>query len=227
MPAVVEYSLAVTSCGRQELLRQTLESFCACVDVLPAMTVVAEDGPQGPSAWFWELPLGTRVWRPVSRREGQGVTIDRAYALVDSELLFHLEDDWLFLRRGPIIEESARILATEPQVSAVMLTGQPCWAVRDPRFSFLLHRPSATGLNPAYDGISFNPGLRRVSDYRALGVKFADYEKGMDIENMDCSVVEFYAAAEYAKRGFLMASLGENYVAHTGERSAYLHGRKP
>lgn len=224
------YTLVVTSCNRHELLRRTLLSFIECADVHPERTVVVEDSAAPKPPWIPQsyAALGDFHWVQHGARLGQGAAIDHGYELAENDYIFHLEDDWEFTRSGPILEDSRAILRCVNKISCVVLTAHERWLLRDDLYGFPLYRPSIGGLNPAYDGISFQPGLRRTCDYRQLGLKFAGLEKEFTIQELDDAVVEMRAGQLYRERGFFMASLGIAYVAHIGdENSVYLHGRKP
>ena len=91
-------------------------------------------------------------------RRGQIKSIDEAYALVKTEYVLHWEEDWETYHGG-FIEESIKILADTPTVSAVMLRkyGDGAYTPDTPPF---LKCSNGWGF------YSFNPGLRRMSNVR-------------------------------------------------------------
>ncbi len=201
-----KYTVIITSCGRHDLLKRTLDSFAACIDITPEKVVIVEDNP-ATTRPDW---LGERVvWIQNPENMGQAYSIDRAYEEVTTEYIFHLEDDWEFLKPGPIMAESLAILRAYPNVSTVTLTNHKGWVVRDPAYSCLINKPSHAGMDVAWDGITFNPGLRRLSDYKILGRSLQKI-----LGHKGCPELEVSCA--YRTLGYVMADLGTQYVLHIG-----------
>jgi hypothetical protein len=200
--------MVVTSCNRHDLLKQTLDSFVASVDIAPETTIIVEDGLANRPEWLVQPQLGNIVWLQNEKRLGQGHSIDRAYAAVNTECLFHCEDDWEFLQPGPFIAKSLEILAGYPKVLTVTLTNHKGWMAEDPAYPFLINRPSKAGMSRIFDGLTWNPGLRRLSDYKLLGTTFGELSRKGN--------AEVWAANEYLRLGYFMADVGTKYVAHLG-----------
>ena len=203
------YTMVVTSCNRHDLLKQTLDSFAATVDIAPETTIIVEDGLASRPDWLVQPQLGNIVWLQNESRMGQARSIIRAYAEVRTEYIFHCEDDWQFLQPGPFIAKSMEILKGYPQVLTVTLTNHKGWMVEDGIHPFLINRPSRAGMDTIFDGLTFNPGLRRLADYKRIVSLFVNCASvGAD--------VEVFASREYLKMGYFMADIGEKYVAHIG-----------
>ena len=212
------YSVVLTSCGRFDLLAETVASFLNHMDEAPEAFIVAEDTGDAAAAEALK-PLEPALGKPftvlLNRPQlGQMRSIDKAYGEVTTPLVFHCEDDWEFFRTG-FIAESRRILAARPEISMVGLRprlelnprvrdsapltledGRPGGAV--PYFEL---DPS---LHPEYFSYSFNPGLRRMSDARAIG-PFAPIGREEDVS---------YA---FKKQGFRIANLEAPAVRHLGD----------
>ena len=96
----LNYSLILTSCGRFDLLRQTVESFLVHADVSCIKFVVVEDSGdesvRDVLAGF-DAPFELVINRPML---GQAAAIDAGYAQVKTLLVFHCADDWEFLCTG-------------------------------------------------------------------------------------------------------------------------------
>jgi hypothetical protein len=146
---VQAYSLVITSCGRPELLQKTWASFTAIAEQGPRQTIIIDDGDMPRPDW---LPRHNTVWINNGVQRGQIFSIDKAYEQVTQPYIFHLEDDWQFVESG-FLEKSFEILEQDPSVISVM--------VRNDQHPI----DTATG----WGCFSFNPGLRRLSDYRQLG----------------------------------------------------------
>ncbi len=180
-------TLVLTSAGRYDLLARTLESLYKHETFPFAEVIIAED------------------WN----REGQVKNIDRAYARVKTPYIFHLEDDWLFYR-GDFIEHSIDILETYHTVFQVWLrahndtNGHPLVSLRSCPFLIL---------DPDWEwgGFSWNPGVRRLSDWERIG-GYMKYWEGTD------NKTERYLSHLYAAEGMAAAILPEpgGYVRHIG-----------
>lgn len=170
--SVPEYSLVITSCGRFDLLRATIDSFLRYADAPPKKIIVTEDsGYEEVRIVFEGLKIPVRIF--INRPQlGQMRSIDLAYSAVETEFVFHCEDDWEFIRGG-FIYESFKVLNLFPKVSMVGLRDR---AELNPRvrnsppetregISFFRMDPN---LHPEYFSYGFNPGLRRMCDYRAF-----------------------------------------------------------
>lgn len=207
------YTLVVTSCDRHDLLKSTLESYYAHVDQWPRELIVIEDSAK-------EMPefLKDFVWRQRSlkwmtngERRGQIFSIDRAYREVQTEFIMHCEDDWLFERgAGEFVRESKAILGEYPEIIQVSLRGDTGWhpLVRENKYPFLIATPYWRGV---WGGIAFNPGLRRLSDYKAVGTygsKVSFGQTGLQHEE---------ALSKWLlDQGFRIADLNRSICVHIG-----------
>ena len=206
MGRVEAYTLIVTSCGRFDLLEKTLSSFFAYADIPPARTILIEDSGDG-SVRDVAAPFPVEVIVN-ERRLGQMAAIDKAYGYIDTPLIFHCEDDWEFTRSG-FIAESYRLLHALPQVSMIglrdraslnpLLRDRP--TVRDRAGAYFLADPKA---HPEYFSYSFNPGLRRLADYIAIG-PFSPLGYEPDI------------SFAFKQAGFQIAYLDQPAVRHIGD----------
>ncbi len=209
------YSVVLTSCARFDLLTPTLESFFAHVDEPPAAFILVEDS--GDAAVRDALApfrgaLGREFTVLLNRPQlGQMRAIDRAYAEVATPYIFHCEDDWAFCRSG-FIAESRAILEGRADVSMVglrpreelnpLVRATPGETLEgDGRIAYFALDPR---LHPEYFSYSFNPGLRRTKDARAIG-PFAPLGHEADVS---------YA---FKKAGFRIANLESPAVRHIGD----------
>ncbi|MEO1014677.1 MAG: glycosyltransferase [Pseudomonadota bacterium] len=201
------FTVVVTSCRRFDLLRVTLESLNAMLDERPERAIVIEDSDDDAvrDVVARSFPDAEVVLN--AERLGQMASIDKAFGLVTSSLIFHCEDDWRFTRGG-FIGASRLLLDALPDISMVGLRA------RDELNPLLRARPDidAHGVrhfltdptaHPEYFSHSFNPGLRRLADYRRIG-PYAPLGHEADVS---------YA---YKKAGFRMAYLSEPVISHIG-----------
>ncbi len=206
--AAPDYTVVLTSCGRFDLLAETLKSLIANLDVPPAKIIVIEDS--GDAAVkdvcaSMNAPIEVLINRP---QLGQMRAIDKAYGAVATPYVFHCEDDWQFTRSG-FIRESHVVLEACPDVSMVGLRPR---SELNPRVRDLpsqtingvgafLYDPTR---HPEYFGYSFNPGLRRLADYHRFA-PFADVGHEPEV------------SLAFKQAGFRMANLDEPAAVHIGE----------
>ena len=182
----------MTSSGRFDLLERTLRSLYRYTSEAFAAAIIVEDG--------------------LLARVGQVIAIDKAYAQVKTPYIFHCEDDWEFYRPG-FIEASRDILERYKNILQVWLR-----AHRDTNqhpIARLEQFPFPTlATDYHWRGFSWNPGLRRLSDYQWLG----SYASRRQSTN---AATERWIGQLYCEQGFHAAILPEpgGYVRHLG------HGR--
>jgi hypothetical protein len=170
----VPITFVLTSCGRFDLLERTLESFAATNDYPIRRYIIIEDSEDERVLRmrdrFPELNLEIVINRP---RLGQLASIDKAYAMVNTEYIFHCEDDWLFTKPG-VITRSLVLLQAFPDVVMVWPRGSgshgPDWIMRLPMIEEkgVRYRPIDPKAHHRWGNFTFNPGLRRLSDYHRL-----------------------------------------------------------
>ncbi|MFZ2029519.1 MAG: glycosyltransferase family A protein [Vitreimonas sp.] len=202
-----EFSVVVTSCGRFDLLRRTLQSLRDTLDMAPATWVVIEDSGDD-SVRDIIKALGIDAQIIVNKPQiGQMRSIDKAYAEIKTPYAFHCEDDWEFYRSG-FIAESFTLLEARPDYSVI------CLRPRAEENKLVREMPTKTvagvqiyeldpRLHPEYFSYAFNPGLRRMSDYRRLG-PFVPLGHEPDVS---------YA---FKKAGFRIANIENAAVRHIG-----------
>lgn len=206
-----DITLVVTSCGRFDLLKDTLESFDRYNTAAIREVFITEDS--GDDAVHGALP---EHWKPhctvfVNRPKlGQLASIDLAYGQVKTPYIFHCEDDWQFYRQG-FVEDSRSILEASPQLLQVWLRSHAHdLAVHSP-YIHLGDRQVIAGV-PCYpllsekaewQSFSLNPGLRRLSDYQRCA-PFSAYagEKAL--------------SRRYAELELTAVTLEGDAVMHTG-----------
>lgn len=201
------YSVVITSCGRFDLLRMTLNSLLPNLDIPPAKIVITEDsGDETVNEVVADFPGNFEVLINDTKL-GQIASIDRAYQAITTPYIFHCEDDWEFYRSG-FLAESARLLSLYPDVSMIALRSRddlnPLMRSVPTEISdgidFFFYDPSR---HPEYFSYCFNPGLRRLADYKRIA-PFARHGHEPDIS---------YA---FKKAGFRMAGLENPAVRHIG-----------
>lgn len=161
----------LTSCGRFDLLEQTVASFLE--HFAAAKIIVAEDAekPREAAAFAAKFPaVEIRVNEP---KLGQMRSIDKLYATLCTPYVLHLEDDWGFTR-GLDLDSVIGFLEARPDISVVCIANR----VYDPRYARSARRTQNGGIeylvwdldaHPKWFSYSFNPSIARLSLWREIG----------------------------------------------------------
>jgi hypothetical protein len=169
-----DITLVVTSCGRFDLLKSTLATFDRFNTAAIRHVIITEDS--GDAQVQDCIPPH---WRPFTRfiinnpKLGQMRSVDAAYAQIETSWVFHCEDDWDFYR-PQFIEDSMILLQNDPQALQVWLRSYNHDLLIHSPYVFLHERQVVQGIpfyqlgshKPEWQGFSFNPGLRRLADYK-------------------------------------------------------------
>jgi len=164
-------TLFITSCGRPELLKRTLESFVK-YNTYPIQEVILCEDSCIPGIVDFASSI---VPYPItycynSERSGQMKTIERYTPLIKTPFVFHLEDDYEFFDSG-FIELSFKIMESDPMISQVLLEDEQhtfnSIDIQNP-----LCRKVMGGATKEYDGnggygadmscFSWRPSLKRI-----------------------------------------------------------------
>lgn len=207
------YTVALTSCRRFDLLERTLGSLLPRLDGPIAEVIVIEDsGDRGVHDVVRRFSGGRLKFRVIVNEPpiGQIRSIDRLYANVRTEWIFHCEDDWEFFSDG-FIESSFAVLkeADRHSMAGLRIRSEFPPGYMGPPLStrsgvaYHLADPSVARM---YAGLSFNPGLRRMRDYRIVG-PYSEFQ---------ASASEFQVARCYLELDYRVAYLSEPAIRHIG-----------
>ena len=225
-------TFVLTSCGRNDLLEKTLDSFFKWNTYPIERYIISEDSAD-PKVFEECKRLNQEKYDGKIEfifnyeKLGQSASIDKAYAMVDTEYIFHCEEDWDFYRSG-FIEDSIKVLETQPGViqawirpksdkilnqieqKIFMLPG----SVKVRRVlptSFIVKRANEDGSDMVvkdYMGFSWNPGVKRLKDWQDLPNGYSGFER------------EHLVDQHYRNNGFMVVSLStdddDGYVRHSG-----------
>ena len=213
-----EVTLVITSCGRPDLLEKTVESFFKYNTYPLKRTLIIEDGNIEDFSDVERHIVGDYEIIKNETNIGQFASIDKVYSMVDTEFLFHCEDDWEFLNEG-FIEASLDIFDSWEH-------DFPCfgpWVC-----STKIIKSKGKRLEPkvyetkkgmkyqiidsviAFGGYTLNPGLRRTSDCMLEH----PYD---EIENDRTDREKILSQRYIKKRNFRAAHIIDtNYCCHLG-----------
>ncbi len=207
-----EITFVLTSCNRFDLLEETLKSFVKFNDYPIEKYIFIEDTHK-----IEELEDVINKFPEIKEKAillhnepklGQMASIDRAYSFVETDYIFHCEEDWEFYNKN-FIKDSLSVMQHDEKIVSVWIrakddtNGMPIEnnvsETKDGTSFQLLE----TGYRDVWHGFTLNPGLRRTKDY-LLGKPF--YDKGSEE-----ALSEFYFDKEF--RG---AILPKGYLKHIG-----------
>jgi len=204
-------SFVLTSCDRFDLLAPTLKSFKEQNSYpLHQIIIIEDSGNEGVRQVVADAGFPDAEIIVNETKLGQMAAIDKAYAQVTGEFIFHCEDDWLFYRPN-FIEESIAILDKNPKIIQVAIRDRAemyDWAVNGEKINQdgIEYRLIAPDVHPRWFGYSFNPGLRRVAQYEEAGRNF----NAIGHEN-EISIF-------FKDLGYMMCVLEQGAVRHLGHR---------
>ena len=229
-----DITVCLTSCGRWNLLEKTISSLLSNWDGKPpAAFYIHDDSGALDVVLVKELErFLMRHWQIMAEwsntnRKGQVHAIDTLYAKVTTPYIFHCEDDWEFYNSG-FVGDSKSVLQSEPKCACVWirhpndrnghrtLPGVKL-TKKGVRYQQLAHRYKGD-----WHGFTWNPGLRRLSDYKAVG-KFSDFCEWRD---NDHAIAEKQYNKKYYDLGFVGMTLCRGFVKHIGHLDS-IKNRKP
>ena len=224
-------TMVITSCGRQDLLKETLLSVEQCAPNTLDELIIVEDGPANNEFVRELLPSVQKITllnSPVERR-GQLLNIEWAYSQITTPYIFHCEDDWRFTKLN-FMEDSLKILEAFPDCLMVHLRShKDQWQESHDRswiedeehklgdLSYWKVRPWI--VHDGGFGFTFNPGLRRLTDYKKIGGirQPVATRYGPFFNQKDGCLIERTNAENYQRLGMWCASLEpEGRVEHIG-----------
>ena len=186
-----DVTVVLTSCGRFDLLRRTIESFLLFNTYPIKGFIITEDsGDERVRECVPESLVDKFTFVVNSPKLGQMKSIDTGYALVDTDYIFHCEDDWEFYRTS-FIEDSKKILEADHNILQVWLrsyyhdirihSGYHFWGDKKNIGDVVFYRVMSS--KPDWQGFSFNPGLRRLEDYKRVG-PYSGYESEKSLSKL-------------------------------------------
>ena len=209
-----EITVCLTSCGRWDLLEQTLKSLVEFWDgPEPERLLIYEDQDLTDQyktilhnlvrkaindQWLFEIYTG---------KVGQIKAIDFMYYKVSTPFIYHQEDDWIYYRTG-FIQASFDILEKHPDCINFWLR-EPQDTNGHPHRNGILKN----NYNGQWGGFTFNPTLKRVSDYKRIG----SYSKHTVFNRERPWESESKISMLYRRMGY-NARIGEKgFVRHLGD----------
>ena len=206
-------TLVITSCGRFDLLKRTLDSFFEKNTYPIEKIIITEDSTEGKKLENLISQYENQENKPNFHliinevREGQLKSIDKAYKEVDTEYIFHCEDDWEFLK-GNFIEKSMKLLKENPKLLTVGLRSKKDFKEGFFKKEEYISKDGEKFYEVKDEIFTYNPGLRRKSDNDWFG----SHEKLKD------KLYEIALSKFYKERHYRTIYFKEKYVEHIGNK---------
>lgn len=212
-------TVCLTSCNRFDLLKQTLDSFFSINSYPIEKFIITEDSTNN--------VMKENILREYSDKIdlifndvnlGPYKSIDNMYNLVNTEYIFHCEDDWKFRGNKNFIQESIDILEERKDVHQVWLISENVhpYAIENnllkttTNISYKMILSNHLG---GWCGFSGNPGVRRKSDYLKMFPNgFAEFI----IPNKQIVFTEHNCNIHAGKQGYRAAILINSACEHIG-----------
>lgn len=215
-----EVTVVLTACNRADLLEKTLDSFFEMNTYPLKRFIIIDDGMNFGCNDFvkdkYEFPIELIYNNP---KLYQIKSIDYAYSLVDTEYIFHMEEDWLFLKKG-FIEDSMKILEADSNILQVWLRGTDDTTAPHPWKPDIYKLDGLKCVLLEYTGVwngfSLNPGLKRLVDWKKLPNGYNGCERITPAEQSGGVTLECDISVEYAKQGMIAMRFLETYITHIG-----------
>jgi hypothetical protein len=205
-------TVVITSCGRLDLLKRTITSFLK-YNTFPVTEWIIVDDSCDVDVFEKirnALPDCTLLFS--NEKRGQIRCIDDAYAVVKTPYIFHCEDDYEFLKGG-FMEQSVEILEMQPYIMQVWLfqghnhpIGPTIYKTGNAFFRLMGNYDGNK-----WHGFTWNPGLRRLSDYKLIA-PFSSFIQEGDFN----ALTECRIGQKFYELGFRAAILDEIYCKHIG-----------
>lgn len=193
-----EVTVVITSCNRTKLLKHTFDSFIKNNTYPIEKYIIIEDSGYNFINDFLidsypNLNIVTLYNLP---KKGQHASIDKAYSFVETEYIFHCEEDWEFYRSG-FIEYSLKVLQSNDKIFQ-------CWLREDNdtnhhpieekiyHFDDISYRLMSNKYSKDWFGFTFNPTLIRLKDYKILQ-PYAKYQRESNI-SIKCNNLGYRSA---------------------------------
>lgn len=220
MNLVDDITFVLTSCCRNDLLHKTIESFLCNNTTDLKHFLMIEDGTDKKKQQEIIARWGKRFQIIIEGHRGHLPSVDRVYQEVKTKYVFHCQDDWDFYRKGNFVQESYNILEEFPNIGLVWIRRDDNPHPLQPEVHSTRSGVKFQKVVPGWEygrdgeyvetgwfGFSFNPGLRRLSDYQKMA-PLAPYK------------AERHVNHAFRDLGLETAVLMQDYVRHIGwERS--------
>ena len=162
---IVDITVIFQTSGRSKILASTLASFFK-FNTYPLKRVVAiHDGKTYDELDKLIKDYPNITWIITNINVGQIAALDQIYKYIDTDYYFHSEEDWEYLKSG-FIEYGIQAHEFDPKLNGMHMSHGNIYSS-----NLFMAGPLRiiTELQAKrYSGLSFNPTVRRMKEYRLL-----------------------------------------------------------
>lgn len=216
-------TVVLTACNRPDLLERTLDSFVEHNTYPIKDFIIIDDGlVEGCNDFVkdkYNLPF-TLLYNKV--KLAQIRSIDLAYSMVKTPYIFHMEEDWLFLR--PLfIERSMELMESDSKIITVWLRSPNDKTLQHPYSDETYRGPKGTQYkkchvfypNGIWNGFTLNPSLKRLKDYNKIK-PYQQLPRITPAEQSGGNPLECDISVAYAQLGYYAVTLLDQHIEHIG-----------
>ena len=223
-----DVTVVLTACNRPTLLENTLDSFFEMNTYPLERFIIIDDGMNFGCNDFvkdkYDFPIEIVYNDP---KLFQIKSVDKAYGMVNTPYIFHMEEDWKFVRPS-FIEHSKAVLESDENILQVWLRGLDDTTLNHPsypgRYEVNGNQLVLVKYTGMWNGFSFNPGLKRLSDWAALPNGYDALQRYTPAEQSGGVTLESDISIHYATVGKIVMRFVETYVEHTGWKHHIVKG---
>jgi len=174
-------TVCITSFNRFDLLKQTIDSFNKLNTYFIKRIIIIEDSVNLEMKNKISQEYGTKIDLIFNDQNiGQALSIDKMYQTVDTEYIFHSEDDYIYSGNANFIKDSIDILEERKDVHQIWIRHINDYAINNININSVLEQEELLTVNNikyrmiksphggGWCGFSWNPGLRRTDDYNKM-----------------------------------------------------------
>lgn len=233
---------SITSCKRLELFQRTINSFLgACMDanLISEWICVDDNSPKEERDEMMRLyPFFNFILKGEDQKgHAKSMNIIREKAVMKHDYLFHIEDDWSFIQRKPIISSLLEIIeekeeykqvvvnrnyAEEATVEFLNLTGGFGRRTKSGK-RYVEHEYYPKGSEGESDFYKRNPGARSSCywPHFSLNPSLIDVSMFNNVGGFDENARHFEMefSDRYAKLGYKTCFLDDIYCTHIGKKN--------
>ncbi len=212
-------TICLTIGRRPELLSQTLTSLGPLISIYRVLAI-NDFGDEATNKVFKALCPRGELLQP-GRHLGHHAAVDFMYKQVNTEFIFHCEDDWVFSDQE-FLSNATAMLESNSNLTMVCVRDLSDFSIKDSELSKVSACTSQDGISfwrltevhPQWHGYTFNPHVTRLGIWRGLE-GFGKFKKERHISrymrSLDCYV----------------AYLNPGACRHIGDDNSVANPKKP
>lgn len=214
-------TLTMTTCKRFNLFEKTVKTFaenCEDLDLITNILCVDDNSSPEDCRKINDLLVSLFPDKKIElicktfRDKGLGQSMNMIWNRVDTRYIFHLEDDWEFVKKGHFIRDALAILKDDNFIKSVIIrktaySNLPIYETKSGHKCYLLEMGAKVneGSGIWLCGYSLNPSVQDLGDMKSR------------MKGFPLSQVEFEFGREFYDKGMRAVATTEDYVQHIGQ----------